>query len=153
MSRGLLVLLVLLFVAALAVIGLWKHVLVVQIDGPGVLVPVSHGDAFFRTYMHSMYQVPVTEKFRLEEGHFRLVHVQTESDAVLAYLGIESRDEPNADAQLKEFSIPAASIGKHVLRFSDRDIALGTDEGRDGRIRVRLTRVPLFTYLAHLIWR
>jgi len=79
--------------------------------------------------------------------------VQTQSDAVLAYLGIERKNEPNVDGKFKEFCIPAASIGNHVLRFHDRDIVLGTQEGRDGSIRVKLARVPLLTHFARLVWR
>jgi hypothetical protein len=153
MRSGLVGLLALLFVVAFFAVGLCKQVLVVQVDGPNVLIPVSEGEVFFRSYTHSMYQVPVTEKFLIENGHFRLVHVRTQSDAVLAYLGLEGKNEPNADAKVKEFSIPAASIGNHVLRFPHRDLDLGTQEGRDGRIRVKLTRVSLFMYLACLFRR
>ena len=72
--------------------GLWKDLLVVKIGSPEVMVPVSEGDVFFHTYVHSMYQVPVSEKFRIEDGHFRLVHVQTQSDAVLALLGSRRKE-------------------------------------------------------------
>jgi hypothetical protein len=153
MRRGLVGLLALLFVIAFFAVGLRKQVLVVQVDGPDVLIPVSEGEVFFRSYTHSMYQVPVSEKFLIENEHFRLVHVQTQSEAVLAYLGLEGKNEPNADAKVKEFSIPAASIGKHMLRFPHRDLYLGTQEGRNGSIRVKLTKVPLFMYLARLFWR
>lgn len=148
-----LVLLLLSFAAALSAVGLWKDLLVVTIDSPNVMVPVSEGDVVFRTYMHSMYQVPVSEKFRIEYGHFKLVHVETQSDAVLAYLGLEGKNEPNAHGNFREFSVPAASIGDHVLRFHDRDIPLGTHEGPDGSIHVKLARVPLLAYFARLVWR
>jgi len=148
-----LVLLLLSFAAALSAVGLYKDLLVVTIDSPNVMVPVSEGDVLFRTYMHSMYQVPVSEKFRIKYGHFELVHVETQSDAVLAYLGLEGRTEPNAHGKFREFSVPAASIGDHVLRFHDRDIPLGTHEGPDGSIHVKLARVPLLAYFARLVWR
>lgn len=148
-----LILLPILFVAALATAGMWKDHLVLKIGNPEVMVPVSEGDVFFRTYIHSMYQVPVSEKFRIEDGHLRLVHVQTQSEAVLVYQGLEGKNEPNADGQFTEFLVSAASIGNHVLRFHDRDIALGTREDRDGSIKVELSRIPLFTYFAHLVWR
>lgn len=141
------------FLAVLGAVTLSKHLLVVQIEGPDVVVRVSEGEEFFRTYVQSMYEVPVTEKFRIEDGHFRLVHVQSQSDAVLAYLGIEGKNEPNADETLTEFSIAAASIGNHVLRFRDREILLGTGEIREGSIKVKLTRISLLTYFARLIWR
>lgn len=140
------------FLAALSIAGLWMDLLVVRIDSPEVVVAVSEGDIFYRTYVHSMYQVPVSEKFRIEGGYFRLVHVRTQSDAVLAYLGIEGKNELNADGKFREFSIPAASIGDHKLRLHDRDIPLGTHEGRDGNIHVQLTRVSLLDF-AILSWR
>ena len=148
-----LVLLLLSFAAALLAVGLWKDLPAVKIGNPEVMVPVSEGDVFSHTYIHSMYQVPVSEKFRIEYGHFRLVHVQTQSDAVIAYLGLEGKNEPNAHGNFREFSVPAASIGDHVLRFNDRDVPLGTHEGRDGTIHVKLARVPVLTYFAHLVWR
>jgi len=147
------VLILTLLLAALGVIALYKPLLVVQIEGLDAVAWVSEGDEFFRTYVHSMYEAPVTEKFRIEDGRFRLVHVQSQSDAVLAYLGIEGKNEPNADETLTEFSIPAASVGKHALRFQDREISLGTGELRDGRIKVKLTRISLLTYFPRLIWR
>ena len=52
---------------------------------------------------------------------------------------------------------PAASMGHHVLRFHDRDIPLGTREGRDGRIHVKLARIPVLAYLPVLfgdsVWK
>ena len=66
-----LVLLLLSFAAALSAVGLWKDLLVVKIGSPEVMVPVSEGDVFFRTYMHSMYQVPVSEKFRIRIRTFQ----------------------------------------------------------------------------------
>jgi hypothetical protein len=140
------------FFAALSIAGLWMDLLVVRIDSPEVAVAVSEGDILYRTYMHSMYEVPVSEKFRIEGGHFRLVHVHTQSEAVLAYLGIEGKDEPNAHGEFREFSIPAASIGDHRLRLHDCDIPLGTHECRDGNIHVQLARVSLIDF-ALLVWR
>jgi hypothetical protein len=148
-----LVLAFLFVVAVLSGVGLWKHILVVRVSDPEVLVPVSVGDVFFRDYVQSMYHVPVSEKFRIEAEHFRLVHVQTQSEAVLVYLGIEGKDEPNVEGKFTEFSIPAASIGDHVLRFHDHSIALGTREDRDGSIKIELAKMPLWRYFAHVAWR
>ncbi len=148
-----LVLCPLILAAALLTVGLCKTLLVLEIGRPGFLVPVSEGDVFFRTYVHSMYRAPVTEKFRVEGGHFRLVHVMSQSDAVLEYLGLERKDEPNVDRQFTQFTIPAASIGNHMIRLHDRDIPLGTHEDTDGKIRVKLMRVSLLEYVARLVWR
>jgi len=142
-------LLLLVLLAALVVAGIGKKVLVLEIERPNVMVPVRVGDVFFHTYTQSMYGVPVKEKFRVEDGLFRLVHVTTSSDAALVYLGIEKKDEPNVDATYREFTIPAASIGNHVISVHDEVIPLGTGAERDGRIRVRLVKMSLLAYVAH----
>jgi len=135
--------------AALVVAGIGKKVLVLEIGDLGVLVPVRVGEVFFHSYTQSMYGVSVQEKFRIEDGCFRLVHVSTPSGAALAYLGIEKKDEPNVDETFREFTIPAASIGNHALRVHDKEFPLGTAAERDGRIRVRLVKMSLLAYVAH----
>jgi hypothetical protein len=139
--------------AALLLVGICKSVLVVQISNPDVLLPVAEGDVFVRTYVDSMYQAPVSEKFRIEDGHFRLFHVKTESDAVLAYLGLERKGEFNVDRKFGEFSVPAASIGNHVAWVNDRAIPLGTHEDREGSVQVKLLKFPFLVHVAHCIWR
>jgi len=146
-------LLLLVLLAALVVAGIGKNVLVLEIEDPNVTVTVRVGDVFFHTYTQSMYDVPVKEKFRVEDGLFRLVHVTTSSDAALVYLGIEKKDEPNVDEAFREFTIPAASIGNHVISVDDKEIPLGTRAGRDGRIRVKLVKISLLTYVGRLMWR
>ena len=147
-----LILVPLVFFAALLVAGIGKKVLVLEIEGPNVVLPVSEGDVFLHTYTHSMYGVPVQEKFRIQDGHFRLVHIMTQSDAVLAYLGIEGKDEPNVDETFREFTIPAASVGNHAIRVRGTNVPLGTHEGRGGRVRVSIVSIPVLVYLAHLVW-
>jgi len=139
--------------AALSMLSAGKSLLVLEIGGPEVRVPVSEGDEFFHTYRQSMYDVLVSEKFRIEDGYFRLVHVATQSDAVLWYLGIERKDEPNVDGIFTEFTVPAASIGNHMIRVHDREIRLDAVQNRDGKISVRLRRAPAFLSLANLIGR
>ncbi len=148
-----LVLTLLILAAALLIAGLWKDLLVLQIGSPKILFPVSEGDVFVRIYTHSMYQTPVSEKFRVEDAQFRLFHVMTQSDAVLAYLGVEGKNEPNVDGTFREFTIPAASIGNHCLRVHDQDIPLVTCADPEGKISVKLLRVPLLVYFTRLIWR
>jgi len=151
-AKALLLLLVIL-AAALLTVGLCKNLLFVQIDNPKALARVSEGDELVHTYTHSMYHALVSERFRIERGHFRLLHVKTDSYAALEYLGLERKEEPNAHGAFTEFSIPAASMGSHMLRLNDRDISLGTDQDRDGRIRVKLVEAPLLVCLASFFWR
>jgi len=138
--------------AILLLVGLSKSLPVLDI-GDEIELPVSEGDVFVHTYVHSMYQVPVSEKFRIENGHLRLFHVTSTSEAALEYFGILRNDEFNVDGRFLEFTIPAASIGKHVVHVRDREIDLGTHENREGPIRVKLTRVPVLIYFARSLWR
>ncbi len=148
-----LILFLLILAAALLMMGLCKNVLVLEIGRPAILVPVSEGDLVVRSYVHSMYDVPVGEKLRIENGQFRLFHVMTQSYAVLDYLGLERMGEPNADRKFTAFTIPAASIGNHVLHVHNRDFPLGIYGDRDGKIHVELVRVPLMAYITRLVWR
>ena len=143
----------LLAVVVLSVLWICQNQLVLEIGSPEVRVQVKEGDEFFRTYRHSMYEVPVSEKFRIENGYFRLVHVITQSDAVLAYLGLERKDEPNVDRMFTEFTIPAASVGNHVIRLHDREIPLEALHDQDGRIRVRLLRTRPQMSIANIVGR
>lgn len=142
-----------LMVACLLALGFWKTVLILEIGTPELRLSVHQGDVIVCTYINSIYDVPVSEKLRIEDGHFRLFHVITQSDAVLAFLGLERKDEPNADLEVKEFTVNAASLGHHVLRVHDRDIPLRTHSDQEGRIHVKLRKVPLLTYLTRPIWR
>jgi hypothetical protein len=57
---------------------------------------------------------------------------------------------------LQEFSIPADSVGNHVLCAGGRRIPLASVPADGGRILVRLTRTPLFIYWIHPLrelWR
>ncbi|MCA1961049.1 MAG: DUF1850 domain-containing protein [Desulfomonile sp.] len=137
--------------AALLVAGMGKKVLVLEIGN--LEVPVRVGEVFFHSYTQSMYGVPVLEKFRIEDGFFRLVHVSSPSGAALAYLGIEKRDDPNADETYRDFTIPAASIGNHAIRVHDKEIPLETRAGRDGKIHVKLVKMSFLAYVGLLVWR
>jgi hypothetical protein len=128
-------------------VGLARPVLVLDVGDGLTSVRVSAGDVLTHTYRHSMYEVPVSEKIRIDDEGFRLFHVVTESDAALWYLGLEKRDEHNVDREFGEFTVPAASIGVHVIRLHDRDIPLGTGEGRAGKIRVKILKMPYVQYL------
>jgi hypothetical protein len=93
-----------------------------------------------------MYGVPVEERFRIEGGRLVLFEVLT-TDAALEYLGIETRGAGNTGRVLQEFSVPADSVGDHVLAVGDRSISLRSIPADQGRILIRLVRQPLLGYL------
>jgi hypothetical protein len=125
---------------------------VLEIGRAGPHVWVREGDMVSLHYTQSMYGVPVEERLRVEAGRLVLFQVVS-SDAALEYLGIETRGLHNASRVLQEFSIPAASVGSHVICVGDHRIPVPAD---GGSILVRLARPALFTYLIHQLrelWR
>ncbi|MBI4962855.1 MAG: hypothetical protein HY913_06225 [Desulfomonile tiedjei] len=139
--------------AILLVVGPGQSLLIVDIGGRELALPVSEGDVFVHTYTHSMYDVPVSEKFRIEGDYLRLVQVTSLSEAALEYLGIERRDEFNVDLRCRGFTIPAGSIGNHVFQVRDREIDLGNPENREEAIQVKLVRVRALVYFVSALWR
>jgi len=128
---------------------------VVEVGRAGPRIRVKDGDPVCLHYTQSMYGVPVEERLRVEAGRLVLFEVVS-SDAALEYLGIETRGPNNARRILQEFSIPADSVGNHVLDVGDLRIPLPTVPSDEGRILVRLVRPPLFIYLIHSLrelWR
>ena len=128
---------------------------VLEIGRTGPHIWVREGDLVSLHYTQSMYGVPVEERLRVAAGRMVLFEVVS-SDAALEYLGIETRGPHNASRVLQEFSIPADSVGHHVVCVGDRRIPLAAVPADGGRILIRLTRPPLFTYLIHQLrelWR
>jgi hypothetical protein len=128
---------------------------VLEIGRTGPHVWVREGDLVSLHYTQSMYGVPVEERLRVAAGRLALFEVVS-SDAALEYLGIETRGPQNATRILQEFSIPADSVGNHVLCVGDHRILLAAVPADEGRILIRLARPPLFTYLFHQLrelWR
>jgi hypothetical protein len=133
--------------------GIRPQVLEVGRSGPRVWV--HEGDLVCLHYIQSMYGVPVEERLRVEAGRLVLFEVVS-SGAALEYLGIETSGPHNASRVLQEFSIPADSSGRHMLRVGDHRILLASVPAHEGRILIRLVRPPLFTYLIHHLrelWR
>jgi len=112
---------------------------------------VRDGDLVRLQYTQSMYAVPVEERFRVEGGRLVLFEVVS-SDAALEYLGIETKGAGNAKSITQEFFVPAHSVGGYRLSTSGRRIDLSDVPAENGRIRVRLSRQPLITYLIHRGW-
>ena len=128
---------------------------VLEVGRSGPHVRVREGDLVSLHYTQSMYGVPVEERLRVEAGRLVLFEVVS-SDAALEYLGIETRGPQNASRVIQEFSIPAASVGNHLICVGARRIPLAALPADEGRIFIRLTRPPLFIYLIHSfmeLWR
>lgn len=56
-------------------------------------VPIDEGEVFSVTSQHSMYDAPVTEEFRVEDGGIALVAVSSPSAAVREYFGLTGAGE------------------------------------------------------------
>jgi hypothetical protein len=139
-------------VAGCIAIGFVVRVQALQVGDSGPVFSVKEGEVFSLCYTQSMYNVPVTERFKVENGRFILFHVISR-DAALEYFGIERKDVNNVRRALVEFSIPQASVGKHALLIQKREIGLRDFAGQDELIRVRLEKIPIISYVAKRVWR
>jgi hypothetical protein len=135
-------------VLALACLAAGIRPLVLEIGRQGPRRLVREGDLISLRYTQSMYGVPVTEHLRVEGGRLVLFEVES-TDAALEYLGIETKGPHNVNRVLQEFSIPADSMGSHMLAVGGHCIPLSSVPADEGRIRIRLARPPLFIYLIH----
>lgn len=121
---------------------------VLEVGRAGPHVRVCEGDLVSLRYIQSMYGVPVEERLRIESGSLILFEVVS-TDAALEYLGIEARGANNVRRILQGFSIPADSVGNHVLFVAGRVIPLSSVPSEGGSIRIRLVRQPFLIYLIH----
>lgn len=121
---------------------------VLEIGRAGPRIPVGPGEVVTLRYTQSMYGTPVEERLRVEDGRLVLFEVAA-SDAALEYLRIETRGPGNAALALEGFSVPADSVGAHVLAVGDREIPLAAVRPEDGRVPVRLARSSRFTVFVH----
>jgi hypothetical protein len=133
----------------------------IEIRGPGLLYPVQNGDTVTHAFIHSMYDVPVFERFRIENAAMHLFHVDSISDAALEYYGIENRHENNVNRRIREFCIPIGSIGSHVLFIGNHAICLYFEQSQtafflnpcEHSICVRLFRRSAVINWANSLWR
>jgi hypothetical protein len=140
------------FVVGCVAIGFAVRVQVLKVGDNGPVFRMAEGEVFSLCYTQSMYKVPVTEKFRVENGHFVLFHVIS-SEAALEYFRIEGKEEGNVRRALVEFSVPQASIGKHVLLIRKHEIGLSDLAGQEDHIHIRIAQTPLISYIAKRVWR
>ena len=124
---------------------------VLQVGEGGPVFRVAEGEVFSLCYTQSMYGVPVTEKFKVEDGRFVLFHVIS-SEAALEYFGIERKEENNVRRVVTEFLIPRSSIGKHALVIRNSKIDLSDADGQEEDINVRMAQMPFIIY-ASQVWR
>jgi hypothetical protein len=141
------------FIAALALAFIAIDIRIIEIGASGLSIPVKNGDVMTHTFIHSMYDVPVIERFRIENDGMHLFHVDSESGAALEYYGIENRHENNVSRRIQEFSIPVDSIGSHVLSIGNRHIFLSDLNEGGHSIRIRLTRLPAIVNGVNFLWR
>ncbi|MCX5810224.1 MAG: hypothetical protein NTX36_12795 [Proteobacteria bacterium] len=147
------VLLCLLLCISVAIIAvLLIQVQVLKIGDSGLFFRVINGNIITLRYTHSMYGVPVTERLRVENGRLELFHVIT-SDAALEYFGIEGKDENNVKNSLKEFTIPAESVGRHMLSVQGHEILLSDIRTKGQKIHISIIKQPLVSYYKDSIWR
>ncbi|MCX7966797.1 MAG: hypothetical protein N2596_09255 [Syntrophorhabdaceae bacterium] len=125
---------------------------VLEIGEGGWPIRVRNKDEIILQYTHSMFGVPVIEKFFVEDGSLILYHVDT-NYAALEYFGIEGKKKDNIKLIIKEFSIPKDSIGKHTLYVKDKVFMISQFRDFHGSVRIRLRRIPLIMFFKYCLWR
>jgi len=126
---------------------------IIEVGNTGLFFPVTDGDVVSHEFTHSMYDVRVIERFRIENGCLNLFHVASESDAALEYYGIDNRHVNNANRQIREFGIPVASIGSHVLNIRNQSVFLGALQASEHSIHIRLSSRPAIVNGFYSLWR
>jgi hypothetical protein len=150
--RAIALLCLMLCISTAIILVLQIEVQVLKIGGSGFFFRVKNGNIISLKYMHSMYGVPVIERLRVENGRLELFHVKT-SDAALEYFGIQGKDENNVKNSLKEFTIPAGSVGQHTLTVHGQEIILSSIHTKDQKIHIYIIKQPLVSYCRDSVWR
>lgn len=150
--RTVILLCLLLCIGVTATTVLLTRVQILEIGDPGLHLRVTNGNIVALRYTHSMYGVPVTERLRVENGRLELFHVET-TDAALEYFGIEGKGVNNVNNSLKKFTIPAESVGRHMLSVKGFDVLLSDICTKDQRIHISIKEQPLVSYYIESIWR
>jgi hypothetical protein len=125
----------------------------IEVGDRGMFILVADGEIISHEFIHSMFDVRVIERFRIENGWLHLFHVDSESDAALEYYGIENRHENNVNQRIREFRIPIESIGSHKLHVRNQTVSLGVLQSSERCILIRLSSRPAVVNLAYSLWR
>ncbi len=125
--------------------------IVLDIRGEKKLIPINEGDELTHSYVHSMYQVPVSEKFILRDGRLKLTRVDTPNVSVLEYFGLTDPDVEHLGLYFDSFTTPAASVGSHTVQIRNSEVDVGTAEGIEGKISLSVWKTNnLFYYMNFL---
>jgi hypothetical protein len=111
-------------------------------------IRVEPSEPFSIYYIHSIYQEPVLEEFRVGKGVLLLEGVRTKSLAVMEYYGFEDAKEFHPVTQTLGAIFFKWGIGDgQALIVRERKIYLSEVGEKGDRIRLRVESVPLGIYL------
>jgi len=124
-----------------------------NLDDPRTIqIRVSPREPFSIFYTHSIYNEPAIEEFRVEGEGILLKGVRTKSPAIMEYYGFESS---------KDFQPLSQRLGAIYFRWGigtgqglivrDRKIYLSEMGKKGERIRLRVKKVSLGSYLASIL--
>ncbi len=113
------------------------------------LLEIEAPERFEMSYVHSMYDRPVEEAFRREGDHIVLEAVKTDHHGIAQYYGAE---EPSDLFRVDRDLGPSVVMqigprGGQALRIGGRVFMLKEMGSTGDRIRVALTRIPLWKRL------
>jgi hypothetical protein len=139
-------LLLLALAGALLAAGCGGRDVVVRDDGGRVLVKAALPESgrFALEYRHSYYRVPARERFQADRGGFRMVGVESPSEAVLDYYELAGtkrrsgwmRLTPTRPRHFERLPLIATSVGRRTLEVGGRRYALYGREPRHVIIEV-----------------
>jgi hypothetical protein len=124
-----------------------------NMDNPRrIRVRISPSEPFSMFYVHSVYDEPVIEEFRVEKEAIVLKGVRTKSPAVMEYYGFEdTREFHPMDQRLGAIYFKWGVGEGQGLIVRDKKIYLSEIGEKGDRIRLRVVSISLGKYLLSLV--
>lgn len=132
--------------AALALAALWPERALVVVHGERgevACLPLAGGERFAVTWIHSMYDAPVTEEYQVARGRLALRAVESPSAAAREYLGLTgSGDRQGAERALPSLAYRVAMGAPQRLRAGGAERSFAEWGAPGDRLELRLARRP-----------
>ncbi len=129
-----------------------REVIVLELengDRPrAIRIAVNASERFSLSYVHSIYDAPVTEDFQVEGQGIVLKGVRTKNRGVMEYYGFaDGREFHPMHVPLGTIMLRVGLGAGQRLTVRDRRIHLSELGTRGDRVRLRIVPIPLGSYL------
>ncbi len=116
-------------------------------------IRVNASERFFIIYIHSIYQEPVVEEFRIDQGAIVLKGVGARHPGILEYYGFEDGNEFHPmDRRVGPLFFRVAMGESQGLLIQNRKISFSEVGERGDQLRLGLRSVSLGEYLFHRLF-